>query len=132
MVAIVKRDPWATLFNWPHEVADYYNFGSQRGLKIHETATDIIVEAVVAGVPAEQVDVDIEDGVLTIKASVSEEKKTKDEERSLQYNYYYSTALSGGAWDKTSAEVEHGVVKIIIPKAESAKPRKISVKAKTK
>ena len=125
MVAIVKRDPWATLFNWPHDLADYYNFSSQRGLKIHETATDIVVEAVVAGVPTEQVDVNIEDGVLTIKAEVSEEK-------SLQYNYYYSAALSGGAWDKANAEVEHGIVKVIIPKAESAKPRKISVKTKTK
>ncbi len=132
MVAIVKRDPWATLFNWPHDLADYYNFSSQRGLKIHETATDIVVEAVVAGVPAQQVDVNIEDGVLTIKAEVSEENKSKEEERSLQYNYYYSAALSGGAWDKANAEVEHGIVKVIIPKAESAKPRKISVKTKIK
>lgn len=129
---IIKRDPWSTLANWPGELADYYNFGGNRSLTIDETDTELIVEAVVAGVSPENIDVNIEDGVLTIKAEVKEESKTEGEEAMLRRRYFYSTALSGGAWDKAEAEIEHGVVKIHIPKAESAKPRKISVKAKGK
>jgi HSP20 family protein len=120
------------LLNWPHDLADYYNVNSARGLKIHETEKDIVVEAVVAGVPADNVDVNIEDGVLTIKAEAKEEKKEEGEESILRYSYYYTTALSGGKWNKASAEIEHGIVKIMIPKAEEAQPQKITVKAKGK
>ena len=132
MSNIIKRDPFASLFAFPRWMEEFEDASYQRGLKIRETGKDIVVEAVVAGVPADHVDVNIEDGVLTIKAEVSEEKKEKGEESSTRYRYYYSAALSGGAWNKASAEVEHGVVTITIPKAEEAKPQKIAVKAKGK
>ncbi len=102
----------------------------QKGLKIRETDSDIIAEAVVAGVPAKDVEVNIEDGVLTIKAKASEKTKKENEERYAQYDYYYSAALSGGQWDKAEAEIENGVVYITIPKAEAARPRRITVKEK--
>jgi len=108
------------------------SFTSQRGLKVHETDKDIVAEAVIAGVPAKDVQVDIEDGVLTIKAEKSEEEKKKGTYKASSYQYYYTVALSGGQWDKADAEVEDGVIKIIIPKTEAARPRKISVKAKAK
>ena len=99
---------------------------------IRETSKSIIAEAVVAGVPAKDVGVHIEDGVLTIKAEKTEEKKKKGEYKALTYQYYYTAALSGGQWDKTKAEIEDGVVKVTIPKAEAVRPRKITVKAKAK
>lgn len=130
MVSIVKRDPITSLFSWPRWIEDWEeNYSSQRGLKIRETDKDILVEAVVAGVPAENVDVTIEDGVLTIKAEAKAEEEGKEEYKSSTYQYYYTAALSGGEWDKTSAEVKHGVVKLTIPKAEAARPHKITVKA---
>ena len=132
MSNIIKRDPWTSLFAFPHFLEDFDDTSFQRGLKIRETNKDIIIEAVVAGVPADNVDVNIEDGVLTIKAEVSEENKEQNVQSSTKYRYYYSTALSGGAWNKATAEVEHGVVTITIPKAEEAKPQKIAVKAKGK
>jgi HSP20 family protein len=132
MSSIIKRDPWASLFSFPRFMEEFEDASYQRGLKIRETNKDLVVEAVVAGIPTENVDVNIEDGVLTIKAEVSEEKKEKDAESSTRYRYYYSTALSGGAWNKATAEIEHGVVKITIPKAEEAKPQKITVRAKGK
>ncbi len=68
---LVRFDPFKRLLdddNWPTM--------SQNGLKIHETETDIIAQAVVAGIPAENVEANIVDGVLTIKAEVKEEDKT--------------------------------------------------------
>lgn len=132
-MAIVRFEPLRSVFSWPKWMDD---FGSdfpasisQRGLKIHETDKNIIAEAVVAGVPATDVDVDIEDGVLTIKAEAKNEEESKSEFKQSSYQYYYTAALSGGDWHKAEAEVKHGVVTVKIPKAESAKPRKISVKA---
>ncbi len=129
MVNITKYDPIRSLIGFPRwfDDADEY---AQRGLKIYEDEKSIKAEAVVAGVPAKNVDVNIEDGVLTIKASVTDEDKKSGEYTKTSYQYYYTCALSGGEWDKTEAEVEDGVVTITIPKAESAKPRKIAVKAK--
>ncbi len=127
MSAIIRRDPFRSLSSW---INDFDEAIFQRGLKVRDTEKDIVVEAVVAGVPAKDVDIDIEDGVVTIKANVSEEKKEEEEYSSLNYQYYYTTALSGGAWDKAEAEVSNGVVKITIPKTEASRPRKISVKAK--
>jgi HSP20 family protein len=102
----------------------------QKGLKVYETDKAIIAEAVVAGVPKKNVDIEIEDGVLTIKAEVKEETEAKNEYKSTSYQYYYTTALSGGQWEKAEADVVDGIVKVTIPKAESARPRKISVKSK--
>ncbi|OGM02606.1 hypothetical protein A2115_01165 [Candidatus Woesebacteria bacterium GWA1_41_8] len=133
MADLVRRDPFRSLFAWPRWMEDFDDsFASQKGLKIHETEKNIIIEAVVAGVPALDVEVDIEDGVLTIKAEKKEEDNKKNEYTSTSYNYYYTAALSGGQWDKADAEVEHGVVKVTIPKTEAARPRKVTVKAKGK
>jgi len=122
---LVRFDPFKSLLdddNWPTM--------RQNGLKIHETETDIIAQAVVAGIPAENVEANIVDGVLTIKAEVKEEDKSKDEFKSSSYQYYYTAALSGGDWQKAEAEVKHGILTVTIPKAEEAKPKKIEIKTK--
>lgn len=130
MTDLVKRDPFRNLFAWPRWMDEFEETSMQRGLKIREDDKNIYLEAVVAGVPSDDVEVDIEDGVVTIKAEKTDEKKNKDDYQSSTYNYYYTCALSGGQWDKAEAEVEHGVLEVTIPKAEAARPRKISVKAK--
>lgn len=122
MTGITRFDPFRA---WPRLFEEFEDASLQRGLKIFETDKDIIAEAVVAGVPSNEVDVHIEDGILTIKAEVKEENPDK----SSFYKYYYTAALSGGQWDKAEAVVEHGVVRVTIPKAEAARPRKIEVKA---
>jgi HSP20 family protein len=133
MTDLVKQDPFKSLFAWPRWMDEFdVSTPSQKGLRIHETDKDIIVEAVVAGVPAQEVEVDIEDGRLAIKAEVSSENKSKSEERKSYYSYYYTAALSGGQWDKAEAEVEDGVIKVIIPKEEKVRPKKVKVKAKKK
>ena len=136
MTDLVKRDPFRNIFTWPHWLDkwedEFPTLTTSRGLRIHEDEKNIYVDAVVAGVPTDDVVVDIEDGVITIRA----EKKTKetkgDEYKSSSYNYYYTCALSGGQWDKAEAEVANGVLELKIPKTEAARPRKISVKAKGK
>lgn len=128
-MAIIRWDPFGLRprFHWPEE---WEWPETSRGLKVHETEKNIVAEAVVAGVPAENVEVNIEDGVLTIKAEAKEEEKKKKSARFAAYQYYYTAALAGGQWNKAKAEIEDGVVTVTIPKAEAAKPRKIKVTAR--
>lgn len=133
MVDIIKRDPFfSSLFSWPRwfdELEEgFLPYPHQRGLKIYETENDIKIEAVVAGVSAKDVDVEIEDGVLKIKAESKKEEKIKEGERKSYYRYYYTTALSGGEWDKATAEIKNGIVTVSIPKTKAEKGKKIKVK----
>lgn len=134
MTDLVRKDPFRSLFAWPRLFDEFDEVfptvASQRGLRIHETDKNLIAEAVVAGVPADEVEVEIEDGVLTIKAETEKEEKKKDGEKRSAYRYYYTAALSGGQWDKAEAEVKDGVVTVTIPKTKAARPRKLKVKAK--
>ena len=131
MTSITKWDPFRTWFTLPRWFDEWdKTFTTQRGLKIHETDKNIIAEAVVAGVPTSDIEVHVEDGILTIKAEKTEEKEGKSEYRASSYQYYYTAALSGGRWDKATADIENGVVKVTIPKTEAAKPRKSAVKVK--
>ena len=132
MVNLIKRDPFQNLISWPHWFDEIDELSSQKGLRVYENDKDIIAEAVVAGIPAKDIEIHIEDGILKIKAEKSEEKKSKDEYKSSSRQYYYTCALSGGQWDKADAEVEDGIVKITIPKTKAARPRKIRVKTKEK
>jgi HSP20 family protein len=136
-MAIMRWDPFhlRPFSRWPKWFGDWdweSEWPKQRGLRIRETDKDIVVEAVVAGVPAKDVEVNIEDGVLTIKAEAEEKEKKKKEEKYASYRYYYTTALSGGNWPKARAEIEDGVVTVTIPKAEEAKPQKIKITTKKK
>jgi len=114
---LLRFDPLKSLLD-----DDVWPTVRQNGIKIHETESSIVAQAVVAGVPSEYVEANIEDGVLTIKA------ESKDENKS--FKYYYTAALSGGDWQKSEAEVKHGVLTVTIPKAESSKPKKLVIKTK--
>lgn len=127
-MAIIRRNPLTLLPRW-FEDWDW-DTPFSRGLRLHETDNELVVEAVVAGVPAEKVEVNIENGVITIKAETKEEEKEKGLETYSSYRYYYTTSLIGGQWDKTKAEVKNGVLTLTIPKATSAKPQKIKVETK--
>lgn len=125
--SLARRDPLRSLFSFPRWIEDFEDFSSQRGLRIRETDSDIIAEAVVAGVAKDDIDVNIEDGVLTIKAETRKSEEVDGGEKSSYYQYYYTAALSGGKWDKASAKIKEGIIRITIPKAEEVKPRKLSV-----
>jgi len=116
MSSITRFDPFGSYLSFPKWLNDF-DESFQKGLKIHETDKNIIAEAIIAGVPAKDVEVEIENGILTIKAS---------------YQYYYTCALSGGVWNNSNAEIKDGIVKVIIPKTELIRPKKIIVKEKGK
>ncbi len=137
-MAIVKVDPFYRTFLRPWlEEDDWLAFSTDTGgLTSYETENEFVVQANVAGVPADEVEVTVDRGVVTIKAEheeTKEEKKKKkvvyQEGRLAKYLYTASIPCPVQA-DKAKAEVENGMVTVTIPKATEAKPKKIKVTVK--
>ena len=112
---------------------------AQRGfvpaLDVYQTADDVVVETTLPGMNPNDVRVSIENDVLTIEGS--SEKKTEVDEKD-----YYRKEIRSGSFhravalpssvkgDDAKASYENGVLKIIIPKREEVKPKKVSIEIK--
>ena len=106
-------------------------------IDVKETKDAVMVKAELPGVAEEDITVEVSDGIMTISG---EKKGEKEEERE---GYYYKESFSGSfsrsislpaevKAEKTEAEMDNGVLMIIVPKAEVKKPTKIVVKKKAK
>ena len=95
---------------------------------------DIVVRASVPGVAPEDINVDIEDGVLTVSTGRTSESEKEEgtyllrERRSGSYRRSLRLPDSVDA-DKAESSYEHGVVTITFPKVEARKAKHIEVKA---
>jgi HSP20 family protein len=101
-------------------------------LDLSETKDGYLVEAAVPGLKPEDLEITLENNVLTIKGETRKESEDK------QRNYHRVERRFGSFQrsitlpntvkaDAIKAELEQGVLKLEIPKAEEVKPRKIAV-----
>jgi HSP20 family protein len=99
---------------------------------IQEREEELLVLADVPGAKSDSIELNFEDGTLTIHAKVS--PRQADQQRYLLREYgvgdYYRTFRVSEAVDtaKITAEYADGVLTLHLPKAEALKPRKIEVK----
>ncbi len=100
---------------------------------ILERKDDIILTADMPGVDENSVDINLEKNVLTIFGNVERELPEGYNLALREYNegnYYRSFTLSDEVdREKIKAAVKNGVLKLILPKADIVKQRKIEVKA---
>lgn len=101
---------------------------------IKEEADRFVILADLPGVNPEEIDVTMENGVLTLKG---ERKSEKTEEREgykrverARGTFYRRFSLPDTAdADRIEAKSRDGVLEITIPKMDKVQPRRISVKA---
>jgi HSP20 family molecular chaperone IbpA len=98
---------------------------------IFETERALTIVAEMPGVEKAKVDVSVEDGVLTIQGQIDFSKYQDLRPVYTEYNvghYRRSFSLSNRIdQNRISAEMNDGVLTLVLPKAEEAKPRRISV-----
>ena len=121
---------WGSGGEVPSSLAPY-------AVDVHEDPDHFFVEAELPGFNQEDVDITLEDGVLTIRAERKEETK-KDEKGEktplhlerrwtrFERSFTLPTAVNENS---VQATLDGGLLKITLDKREEVKPRKIQVKA---
>ena len=104
-------------------------------VNIEENENEYIITAELPGVEKKDVKITFEDGAL----SISGEKKVENEDKKDNFHrierrygvFSRSFAIpSSIVIDKIDASFKDGVLRVILPKAEEAKPKQIEVKVK--
>jgi HSP20 family protein len=100
---------------------------------IKEEANRFVITADIPGVDPKNIEITMEDGVLTIKGERASEKEEKREdyrrvERSRGTFYRRFSLPDTADAEKIEAKGKDGVLQIVIPKHEKVQPRRITVK----
>ena len=106
-------------------------------IDVYEEKDVVVVEATLAGIKPENVAINIHDDVLTLEGQ--RESSSEIEEK----NYYRKEVRSGSFHrsivlptavmaDKAKANFENGLLKIVLPKEERAKPTSIKIDINSK
>lgn len=104
------------------------------GLDVYETPNEYIVKAAVPGMDPKDVDISVEDDVLTIRG----ETEAKDEasegqylRREIRYGRFERSLRLPPTVDaeKAHAHFEHGMLKLTLPKKPEARSRTIKITA---
>jgi HSP20 family protein len=102
-------------------------------IDLHENDNSYTVKAEIPGVKKEDIDVTVQDGVLTINAESRYEHEDKKDGRVIRqerrYGKYVRSIRLGKDIDeeKVKANYKDGVLELKLPKVEEVKPKKISV-----
>lgn len=98
-------------------------------VNVQETADDFALEVAAPGLEKENFEVKVDDGILTITATLKEDAETKGKvtytRREFRYaNFTRRFTLPESADDAAiSAAFTNGILKVVLPKKEEAKPQ---------
>jgi HSP20 family protein len=100
---------------------------------ILERQDHLVIRAEVPGIRKEDMDVRIENGVLTLHGERKEEKDVKDQSAHLMERVYGSFTRSFSLpttvdATKVTATYKDGVLEVMVPKVETAKPKSVEIK----
>jgi len=109
--------------------------GAGLGLDVFETNDALVVKAAIPGVNPQDLDIAVEEDVLTIKGEFKQEETSDENQyhrRELRYGSFERSLRLPPTVDPEKAEAtfEHGMLKLEIPKKPEAKARSIKITPK--
>lgn len=104
----------------------------QLTIDVYQTPDDVVVLTTIAGVRAADLEITLNNDLLTIRGSRTNPSDAKPEEYFYQENYWGNFSRSvilpvDVDGDKVRAEMKDGVLKVLLPKATKAKTKRIKV-----
>jgi len=141
-MAIIRWDPFRDMTqvqNQLDRLVDQVWGGRQESwlpaVDVFDTREAVVLKAELAGMNPDDIQIEVEDNVLTIKGERRFEEEV-DEERYYRVerrfgSFQRSLALPQGVKaDEITAAYDDGILTVTIPKAEEEEPKRIEVKAK--
>ncbi|MDA8214791.1 MAG: Hsp20/alpha crystallin family protein [Nitrospiraceae bacterium] len=101
-------------------------------IEMYDRKNEIVVKAELPGVAKEDIDLTITKDSLTLKGETKKEEEIKEEN-------YYAAEISYGSFtrtialpaevdsEKAKASFKNGVLEVVLPKREEAKPKEIKI-----
>ena len=105
----------------------------QLAIDVYQTPKEVIIKAPIAGVKSENIDVAINDDMVTIKGERKIEQEVKEDNYYCQECYWGAFSRSvilpvTVAVEKSKAKLKDGILTVTLPKARSARAKKIRVR----
>ena len=96
---------------------------------IFETEDALTLVLEMPGVDRENIDLQVENGILTVEGRIDFNKYEGLHPLYSEYSVgpYRRSFRIAGSQDKSTAELSDGVITLVLPKAERAKPRRIEI-----
>lgn len=121
-------------FDLPRMAREMTGFEFRPSIDIVKEGDELLVTAELPGMKAEDIDVSIDSGVLTIKGEKSEQKEISEDDRFMRERVYGRflrriTLPDGVAADTLKAVYDKGVltIRMAIPEAQVEEPRHIPI-----
>lgn len=136
---IVRWRPMLDPFSDFDKFFEEWSGGSQQGfvpaLDVYQDNDNVIVETPLPGIDPNQVNISVENDVLTIEGSTKKESEVDEKsyyrKEVRQGSFHRAVALPASVnGEGAHADYQNGVLKITIPKEERAKPKQIKISAK--
>jgi len=144
-MTLVRFDPFRDIATLQSRINNLFSDAFTRGgeeardswapaVDIFERGEDLVLRAEVPGVAKDDLDVQVEGNVLTLRGQRIRDKEIREES-------YYRVERSYGSFSRSftlpstvdatriAATSRDGILEVVLPKAEEAKPKRITVKA---
>jgi HSP20 family protein len=107
--------------------------GEPMPINVHQSESDLFIEAALPGVEPDDIDISHHDGLLTLRAhsSVAEKDYFHQEIRSIEYLRQVMLPVEC-RFDEAEASLDGGMLRIRIPKQRPQAPEKIHIKVNRK
>ena len=102
-------------------------------MDVRETDKELLVKAEMPGIKKEDIEVSLQNGILTIRGETEEKSEEKEGEEIIRqerrYGKYVRSMTIGSHIDESHVEANYkdGVLELRIPKTEVVEPKKIKV-----
>lgn len=110
-------------------------FSGMPAIDLYQDENEVVVKASLPGLKAEDVQISVSNGVLTLRGEFKQDEEKKDKKYHLREQRYGSfersiSLPSDVQTEKSKAEFKDGILTITLPKSEEVKPKTISIKVK--
>jgi HSP20 family protein len=108
---------------------------SSPAIDMYQTDNDVVVNAALPGIKADDVQINISGDILTIKGAGKQEEEKKEKSWHIREQRWGAFERSirlptNVITDRAKADFENGILTVTLPKSKESRPKTITIRAK--